>query len=484
VRNPFRTKVVWLGSDDFLEFKARLNTLAGLQLVSVSSEQELTESLSTARAVVFEFDGNAPLYIARLRRTKELAFRHGVLIVLINGKSVDVESFQVVANRVFHGTEPYGPESALFRPIREFQRDLCQAAHEIAIWQPGPATNSSIQIRGNFNTEHENLLRRSFSDFKTIEVSRLSGGASGATVYSVTPREQPRMLFLARIDTTDRIAAEADQYFKYVHATVGFNNRPNVNAARTVYTPGLSILVEDFLERARPIHDVLPNSTPAVLISSVFEGALRNWRRDFKSKTLKFSRDVIHIEKILKRRTPTFFSAAEYANKKMKSPFDGEALLTACDQIEPVYCMCNRIHGDLHAGNIYVGTGSSDAILIDFKTDEGPRVLDPACLEVDIVFKWSKAISRALALKLYQAPLGLPAIMSTIKSKHVWLLDTIRAIRMFGLSDSDRRAYSFAVSCYLIRYASFEDNGTARSRAVAACTASHIIKRLLDEKQN
>lgn len=483
--NAHRTKVLWFGSGDVTEFGGRLQTLGGLQLSPVFSERELIDGLSMARAAVFEFDGNIPAYIARIRRTRELALQNGVLIALVNGDGVDPEAFQVVTTRAFADAgRPYGPEYATFRPIRAFRGDLCRAAHEISIWQPGPTSNSSMKIKGKFNADHESLLRRGFSDFESIEVSILTEGKSGARVYSVTPLKQPRMPFLAKVDETDRIAAEADRYFKYVSKTVGFNNRPNLDTDRTVFTPSLSILVEDFLERARPIYDVLPNSTPAILISSIFEGALRNWRRDSKSKRLKLSHDVVHLEKILRRRNPTFFAAAERAKQILESPFDGEQLLSACDAVKTLSCTCNRIHGDLHAGNIYITSGSSDAILIDFyKTDEGPSVLDPACLEVDIVFNRARAISHALARKLYEVPLELPSVHTALNSKHLWLLDTVRAIRMFGFADMDRRAYTFAVSCYLIRYASFDDSGTAASRAIASCIASHLIRHLLDENE-
>ncbi|MGB8493767.1 MAG: hypothetical protein WCE53_05145 [Candidatus Acidiferrum sp.] len=480
--NVPRTKVLWFGSGDVSEFEGRLKTLGGLQLSPVANERELIDELSTARAAVFEFDGNIPAYIARIRRTREFALQNGVLIVLVNGKGVDPEVFQVATTRVFADTgRPYGPEYAPFRPIRAFRDDLCRAAHEISIWQPGPTSNSSMKIKGKFNADHESLLRRGFSDLQSIEVSILTEGKSGARVYSVTPLKQPRTPFLAKIDETDRIAAEADRYFKYVNKTVGFNNRPNLDTARTVFTPSVSILVEDFLERARPIYDVLPNSTPATLISSIFEGALRNWRRDSKSKRLKLSHDVVHLEKILKLRKPTFFAAAERAKRTLESPFDGEELLSSCDEVETLSCTCNRIHGDLHAGNIYITSGSSEAILIDFyKTDEGPTVLDPACLEVDIVFNRAKAISHALALKLYKVPLELPSVHIALNSKQIWLLDTVRAIRMFGFADMDRRAYTFAVSCYLIRYASFDDSGTAGFHMLRRFRKSQLIRAGID----
>ena len=476
---------MWFGSGNVSEFGGYLQTIGELQLSTVSSEQDLIAGLSIARAAVFEFDGNIPTYIARIRRTREPALQNGVLIALVNGAGVDPEAFQVVTTQAFADVDrPYGPEYAQFRPIRAFRRDFCLAAHEISVWQPGPTNNSSMKIRGAFKADHEILLRRGFSDFDSIEVAVLTEGKSGARVYSVRPLKQPRTPFLAKVDETDRIAAEADRYFKYVSKTVDFNNRPNLDTARTVFTPGLSILVEDFLERARPIYDVLPNSTPAILISSIFEGALRNWRRDSKSRKLKLSHDVVHLEKILQRRTATFFAAAERAKQKLKSPFDGEQLLSACGAVETLSCVCNRIHGDLHAGNIYITSGSSDAILIDFyTTDEGPSVLDPACLEVDIVFNRAMSISHALALKFYQTPLELPSVHTALDSKYLWLLDTVRAIRMFGFADMDRRAYTFAVACYLIRYASFDDSGTASSRAVATCIASHLIKHLLDENE-
>ena len=144
----------------------------------------------------------------------------------------------------------------------------------------------------------------------------------------------------------------------------------------------------------------------------------------------------------------------------------------------------SRIHGDLHAGNIYVAAGSSDVILIDFyKTYFGPCLLDLACFEVDIVFNRGGPVSHGLALQLYKLPLQLPSLHAPVPAQKVWLLDTIRAIRRFALTDPDHRGYVFGLACYLIRYASFGSCGTGKSRAVAACIASHLIKSLQNEKE-
>ena len=480
-----RAKVAWSGSNDTAEFKAQLDSLASFELVPVENEQKLELELTTARAAVFEYGGDTPLYIARIRRIKELAMENGVLIVLVNGSGVDSEAFQVVANRIFADTPgPYGPESATFRPIREFQRNFCWASHEISVWRPGPPTSFSLKIHGDYDPKHEKLLRRGFSDFVSIEVNHIQGGKSGANVYLVTPSEQHRTPFIAKVDDTERIAAEADSYTKFVGETIGFNHRPNLDRARTIYTPRLSMLVEDFVERAKPVYEILRNSNPAVIVSSIFEGALRNWRRDTSSRKVSLSREVVHLEKILKLRAPVFFEAAGIARKTLNSPFDGEELLSACNSIEDQYCNWSRIHGDLHAGNVYVGMGGSDVILIDFyKTGEGPCMLDLACLEVDIAFNREK-LSHSLAMELYKSPLQLPSFQTSIGAGRLWLLDTLRAIRRFALTDLDHRAYAFALACYLIRYASFEDCGSAESRAIATCVASDLIKNFPHEKTN
>lgn len=478
-----RTKVLWFGSGEGRSLKRYLERLAHLETVRVSSEKSMADEMPTAHAAVFEFSNNTAEYVARVRRMRDLALENGTLVVLVRAPDANNELFQVVAKRLSDGfPQPYGPESAVFRPIREFEQDYCLAAHEISIWQPGPAMNRSLQIKGKYNSEHGNLLRRGFSDFDYVEISQIAGGASGASVYSVTPSEQPRTPFLAKVDETSRIAAEVDNYTKYVSKSVSFNHRPNLDVSRTVYTPKLSLLVEDFLERAEPIYNVLPHSIPAVLVSSIFEGALRNWRRESEARKVNLSTQVLHLEKILKRKEPAFLAAAALGKAKFSSPFGGEELLSACSEIEDSVCTWSRIHGDLHAGNIYVGVGSSDVILIDFyKTEQGPCSLDLACFEVDIAFKRAR-ISRRVALRLYEPPLALPPLDVVVGGSTIWLLDTIRAVRRYALTELDRRAYTFALACYLIRYASFETNGTEQKRAVATCVASRLIKYLRHEK--
>lgn len=481
-----RTKVLWFGSDDFSDLQDLLSTLAGLQLIPITSESKLIEDLPSARAVVFEFDGNSRMYIGRIRRTKEVAVQNGTLIVLINGQGVDKGNFQVAADFLFKGAgEPYGPEGSQFRPIREFLRDdLCFAAHAISIWKSGPISNPDLKIKGKFNADHEGLLKRAFSDFTSIDVTVPPGGRSGAKVYRVVPREEPRAAFLAKIDETGRIAGEVIGYAKFASKAVSFNCRPNIDPDRTLYTPTLSILVEDFLAKAKPLFDVLPQSTPAVLVSSIFDGALQRWRRSAIYEEQKSFKSSLHVEKILKRKSPAFFAAAERSKKKMKAPFDGNELLAACDAIESSPCTWNWIHGDLNAGNVYVLTGSSDIVLIDFtNTDTGPMVLDPACLEVDLVFNRAKRIYDNLVYELYRPPLWLPSIRTAVRSELIWLVDSVQAIRMFGLTDLNRQAYTFAIACYLIRHASFEDSGTPKSRALAMCVASRLIDFLSNEKR-
>lgn len=478
-----RAKVLWFGKGDPSSLSTALDDLGGFELSVVTDESNLAAQLSFARAAIFEFDGDVPLFIARVRRMKPGLLENGVLIGFIDG-SRDPATFEVAtAHAIGDDVQSYGPGTSTFTPFQSFRRNFHFAAHQICMWDPGPSSNDDLKISGGIDPTHQFLIRRAFSDFRAVRGTLLKGGASGAKVYCIAPLEQPRTPFLAKVDETDRIAAENDRYDKWVHATVGFNHRPNLNKSRTVYTSRKSVLVEEFLERCQPIYELLPFSNPAVLIASIFEGALRNWRRDSQLQCIAMA-EHHHFSEILNRRDPTFFAAGEYAKKKLRAPYDGEELLEACKRAGPMTCTWNRIHGDLHAGNLYVSAGSSDVVLIDFhKTDTGPAVADPACLEVDLIFNRTKRASKALALRIYKCPIEIPSLHTSVGHGYDWLLDTIRAIRMMALSEVDRAPYAFALACYLIRYSSFADNGTERRRAVAACIASQLIRSLVNAKK-
>jgi hypothetical protein len=60
-----------------------------------------------------------------------------------------------------------------------------------------------------------------------------------------------------------------------------------------------------------------------------------------------------------------------------------------------------------------------------------------------------------------------------------WLWDAVRAIRMFGvLAEGDRKAYVLAVAAYLIRFASYADNGSLKMRALAFALATELVEDL------
>lgn len=474
----FSKRVLWFGKGDPTPLRVLLDQFGGFELLVVDDEQSLLDQLHSTRAAIFEFEGDIPSFIARIRRTQESLLANGVLIGLVDGFT-DAETFQVAATRARVDTA-YGPESSPFTQFQFFWKNWCLAAHRIVLWRPGPNRNDELDISGKIDPKHIALMRRAFSDFQGVQVRRLKGGASGAAVYCVTPVDQPRTPFLAKVDETGRIAGESDRYDKWIRKSVSFNNRPNLSRSRTVYSPTSSLLVEDFLDRCLPLSAVLPSSNPAVLIASVFEGAMRNWRRDWEVKRLKLA-GYPYFEKILTRRDAVFLAAGQYAKNTLKSPYNGDELLHACTELNEMECTWTRIHGDLHAENLYVTASSSDVVLIDFyKSDTGPAVADPACLEVDLVFKRAKNISKALKLGLYKLPLRLPPIHADVGQDSIWLLDAVRAIRMIAISEPDRDAYIFAIACYLIRFASFEDNGSGRSRGLAVCIASRLIRSLSD----
>ena len=117
--------------------------------------------------------------------------------------------------------------------------------------------------------------------------------------------------------------------------------------------------------------------------------------------------------------------------------------------------------------------------------DRVPVVADAACLEVSLVFpfdgedSWLKdgaEAAREWLRAAYQAPLNAAGVPPSGVGEAGRLADAVRAIRMAAWQyETNPIVYAFAVGSYLIRYASYADNGTLDRRAVAYALACRLF---------
>ena len=484
---PGRAEVVWLGRTPEPALAAELAARNGLRLVRLR-ESRIRRRIRTIRAVVIEFDGDSALFFARARRVAELVAPHGGFIAFVHSSTASPVDFQRSVGRVQQlwrllgrsvNSESFGAEA--------FYTDYSRLAQRLCDWNPGPPEGVRTSVTGRlFDDSDRLLLRRAFQDFARVSVKKLSGGKSGAKVYQVVPRESYvsgdpcGAPFLAKIDVPNRVAEELAKYGHWVRGMLPFSHRPTMEEERTAYTPDQAIMVEEFVDRAVPFEDLVAVSNPTQLMGSLFEGAMRHWRSAKDRKTAAVEESSA-IGKILRAiaRSLEFTQSCKLAVQRYGSTHKSKKMIADFRRLSKEPCTWSYGHGDLHAGNIFVASGTSNVVLVDFSwTAESPSVLDPACLEVDLVFKRASQLPDSLAKSIYKYPIApLPKVCPTERAE--WLWDSVRAIRLLCFDDdADRRAYSLVTAIMLARFASYPDNKPATRRVLAAALASQIVDGL------
>jgi len=153
------------------------------------------------------------------------------------------------------------------------------------------------------------------------------------------------------------------------------------------------------------------------------------------------------------------------------------------------------MHGDLHARNVRVH--KQNAILIDFyATDVGPLAMDPASLEISIVFdgfahenpssggagavRFSPAADwRIFVDRLYDVNLlKVPPPPASRPAPREWLWNVVRQIRLMALASTCHEdEYRTAVALQLLRHAchNSRDDGDEIRRAYAYVVADRLL---------
>jgi hypothetical protein len=455
MKGPDRRDVLWIGKIPPTALTDRL-VEHDLRLVQVT-EASAVGAAPPARAIVIEFDDDVGSFVAVARRSINSLIDHGLLVILChrNAGIAEAEMLERLG-RVVLKTDQY---SSVLTAYQRWEH----LAFRAAIYNPGPGANVALRLNKSITNSTVRLfLQRAFSDFERLRCEQPSQqGLSGSRVLIIHPSRigGPSDCFLPKlikIGPADDIDNEAVVFQEFVRDTVPFNYRPNINRDRRVVGVELAALVQDFVEPAVPFTDAVQSGGSSVLAASLFDGALGNWRRSAVEKSDGMLCESIagRLKAGLSKEQPHLHSALTEAGLLIATWPDGRK------RSDVPYQQC-RIHGDLHAGNVFVGTTSGDCILIDFaKSVVGAAATDPAALEVQLAFA-AKA-SRRLLTSLYCWPIELP------KLSRDWLPNAVRAVRIFGLAgERDARAYGLAVVDQLLRFAKFPQPKLAdRARAV------------------
>ncbi len=311
------------------------------------------------------------------------------------------------------------------------------------------------------------LLGRAFCDCDRIYLESLVGGKASLGVFcvhawlkqlTVGPRPLP---FFIKFDSPKRIDKERWNYVQYADFYIPFYLRPNIDRERCVKMQGLSAIVGNFVEDARPLRSTLRSSQGPGVLFSLFENSLKGFRAQPSDGSLQRTMD---LDSFVKERART----AEINKRIIKratelglrlSPEKIEEHLVAA--IKGIKLPCHPYHGDLHSGNIMVR--GKDAILIDFfSVRDGPLAADPAALEVSLVFGtddsdhpnqfngWKRFVN-----ELYgRVPILQPPLAERRPDSFSWLRRAIREIRHVLLGCECQHNEAAAIlAAYLIRFA-------------------------------
>ena len=456
----------------------------GFRIVPVTIGS-LDSNAPAARAILLRFQ-ELTRFVQEFEAVRDVAINHGLLVLVLietdhpikqqhAWKAIDLRSLQTHPAKSVDVRYPSPPEIAIL----------------INQWNPGPGYNGGLAIEATvaISNDHRFLLRRAFSKFSKIRVGRLTGGASGAAVYRVkafpTPSEEHPIPFLAKVDKVGDADVERVNFREYVRDNIPFNLRPNVIIPLSCYTKDSGIIVEDFVERATRLDEVLPASAPAQLIASLFQGTLRGWRLQGTKKTFNApdrfrKRDSAGEERGLVRDNEYFREACARASKYFKRSYDPDKILTQVDGLKPVETPHCTVHCDLHARNVFVAAGSTDCLIIDYANIEvgAPACLDPACLEIDLVL--GHARPSHFLRSAYSWPIS-PLAPSVRQQCETWLWEAVRAIRVEAELHTQPTAYAIALVGYLLRLARLKSVSVWR-RAVAVCIAEWLLCQLHNEQ--
>ncbi len=349
------------------------------------------------------------------------------------------------------------------------QGGIENAAEFLNHYDPGPPVGDPKIIKEGpkLSLPIKHFLQRAFSDCDRIYIEPLGGGRVAAGVYCVHawlkrsiigPRPLP---FFIKIDKSDRISKELQNYEYYADFYIPFYLRPNIDKGRCINSEKMSALVGNFVEDSRPLRSVLQSNQGNGTLFSLFEHSLKGFRIQPANKLEKRTQKLFDFVKdrawIDGLKSPVIKKAQKLGLKS--SPKKIEDMLDKILQ-DDITCI-TPCHGDLHAGNIMVR--GKDAILIDFlNIEDGPISADPATLEVSLVFGTEKDDSKSdwnqwksFVDEIYKEPFfHRPPAAEKRPNRFSWLRKAIREIRHIPLGcDCTEKEASAVLVAYLLRFA-------------------------------
>ena len=253
-----------------------------------------------------------------------------------------------------------------------------------------------------------------------------------------------------------------------------------LHAERSVEGDKLALVVYDVVERALPFRAAVPTAT-ASLIASLFRETLKNLHGSATPQHRPIEGEVARLK--LLRQSDSLRAAASFVAASSDDVIQVDALARRFSEIRAMPFSAATVHGDLHADNLFVATGTHDVSIIDYGSIAENTLVaaDAACLEISLTFPPTEdqspgvGLSRDWRKAAYRYPLD-PSAVPMLAGAGSWITDAVKAIRSQArLTEARPAPYALAVAGYLIRCASFADHASIEERAIAYEIACQLI---------
>lgn len=294
-----------------------------------------------------------------------------------------------------------------------------------------------------------------------------------------------------KFDGRQKIERELENYRQCTTLHVPFNQRPNLDDERCLLSHSSGVIVGNFVEQSESLMEAIDRGAGRAALHSLFESALRGWRRQAFYETQYVTKGDILVH--LKLARPTSYNPRRKRRLQERQRSTAtitqsfEELDTMLAALPAIRYRYGTTHGDLHGNNVRIA--GTDAILIDFASvDYGPLTVDPAALDVSLMMDtclvagddWLRLADEVYALKALRAPSVPPRPERDAAN----LLDALHYVRQtaFTVQFSDVE-YPVVVALQLLRKASYggDDAEQERRRVHAFRLADRIIGQLTHE---
>jgi len=391
--------------------------------------------------------------------------------------------------------------------LAEFERMIRQLDLRVGSWQPfmenrwqsaaalvggnsfESAANTNLCFEGDEPDDYEcrALLQRAFRDCETLYLRKLGVGRSSAETWRVAMNArdatQTSTEFVVKIETADNSREKSG--FALIEDAIPSRLYAPIVEQRSRDGHSRNAVVYRFLTRSQPLLECLTEGA-LDLIGSLFRHTFDQFHQPSETsyeklgpifKELRYLRDSEELTRVADEASAHGFPNWPVLRAKLLD-------------LPPVACNFSKIHGDLHAGNLFVHVGTEDVAVIDYATvaRKAPRVWDTATLEVSLVFpadfirpkNWPIAPADDAIRTAFQYPLAAENVDRSGFADNI--AAAIKAVRTCVKDRSEERAaYAIAVATALLRFASFDDNGGRDRRVLAYVIASDVIRAAEDD---